>query len=229
MSRSPLANEVAEVERRALALAAAVDPDDVPASEAGHLYRQLDRAGRAIAAAKTLLARRVDDSMEWRRQGYRSAAEHLAATAGASLGAARSELDTSTALRELPAVRAALVEGTISAAQGSVIADAARAKGVDVAHVTSLTRGPTQAMRYALLWTSPTCAVEGCSRTIVEYDHCYGAEFRSTHHTRLDQTDPVCPGHHDLRTFQGWALLPGRGKRPMVPPDDPRHPGHGPP
>lgn len=95
-----------------------------------------------------------------------------------------------------------------------------------MAHVTSLTRGPTQAMRYALLWTSPTCTVEGCTRTIVEYDHLHGAEYKDTRHTRLDQTTPVCPGHHDLHTHQGWALVAGNGKRPMVPPDDLRHPNN---
>ena len=100
--------------------------------------------------------------------------------------------------------------------------------GVDVAHVTSLTRGPTQAMRYAHLWTSPTCSVEGCSRTIIEYDHIYGAEYKATRHTRLAETAPLCGGHHDLHTSQGWALLAGSGQRPMVPPDDPRHPRHHP-
>jgi len=32
-------------------------------------------------------------------------------------------------------------------------------------------------------------------------------------------------GHHDKKTYDGWALVAGSGKRPMVPPDDPRHPG----
>jgi hypothetical protein len=101
-------------------------------------------------------------------------------------------------------------------------------KGVDVASVTSLTRGPTQAMHYAKLWTSPTCTVEGCTRTIIEYDHVHGAEYRHTRHTRLDELEPLCHPHHDLHTLQGWALVPGTGKRPMVPPDDPRHPAHRP-
>lgn len=85
-------------------------------------------------------------------------------------------------------------------------------------------------MRYALLWTSPTCTVEGCTRTIVEHDHRTGAEFKDTRHTRLAELDRVCNGHHDLHTHQGWALVAGTGKRPMVPPDDPRHPRNtGPP
>jgi hypothetical protein len=68
--------------------------------------------------------------------------------------------------------------------------------------------------------------VEGCTRTVVEHDHRYGAEFKHTGHTRLDELDPVCPGHHDLHTNHGWALIIGTGKRAMVPPDDPRHPSH---
>jgi hypothetical protein len=97
-------------------------------------------------------------------------------------------------------------------------------KGVDVANVISLTRRPTQAMHYALLWTSPTCTVEGCSRTIVEHDHRSGAEWAVTRCTRLSDLDRLCCGHHDLHTRLGWALVAGTGKRPMVPPDSPRHP-----
>lgn len=132
MFQSVLEDQAVEVERRALALASAVDPDDVACSEAVRLYERLDRAGRAIAAAKTLLARRVDDSLEWKRRGYRSAAELLATTAGTSLGAAREELETSTALADLAGTRAALVNGTISPAQGAVIAGAAKVnRGVE--------------------------------------------------------------------------------------------------
>jgi hypothetical protein len=97
-------------------------------------------------------------------------------------------------------------------------------KGVDVLHVTSLTRRRTQAMHYASLWTSPTCTVEGCSRTRIEYDHRTGAEWKDTGHTRLDELDPLCGGHHQMHTSKGWALVEGTGKRRMVPPEDPRHP-----
>ncbi len=82
-------------------------------------------------------------------------------------------------------------------------------------------------MRYAFLWTSPTCCVEGCTRTIVEHDHAWGAEYKDTRHTRLDQLEPKCHTHHDLHTLHDWARLPGPGKRPMVAPEDPRHPRHG--
>lgn len=405
MFQSVIEQRVAAAEDAVRTAVADLDPDAIPAREAVRLFEALERIVRRASAARTLLLHRVDDSMEWRRRGFRSAAEFVASRSGTSLAAARTEMETSEALRALPATRERLLDGSLSADQGATIAGAAKVnpgaeqelihtagtanlnelreqaqrakaaadpdpaatharlhrerrgtrptdaegarllhlrgpadlaavleaeldrltdrifrergkagtlecrdayvydaavemarrsaradeatpagrpqgrrpehlallrldvaalrrgwvdgdelceitgigpipvevarrllgdavlklvltKGVDVANVTSLTRRPTQAMRYAHLWTSPTCTVEGCSRTIVEYDHVQGAEYRHTRHTRLDETAPVCPGHHDLHTFQGWALLPGPGKRPMVPPTDPRHPAH---
>ena len=93
--------------------------------------------------------------------------------------------------------------------------------GVDVANVTHLGRGPTAAQRAALLWTNPTCAVLGCDRRRVEWDH--QIPWAETHHTRLDELDPLCAFHHDLKTRLGYALVPGKGKRAFVAPDDPRH------
>jgi hypothetical protein len=97
-------------------------------------------------------------------------------------------------------------------------------KGVDVANVTHLGRGPTAAQRIALLWSSPTCTVEGCTRTRVEVDH--RDDWAKGGSTSLDNLDPLCSHHHDRKTRDRWALVPGTGKRPMVPPPDPRHPRH---
>jgi hypothetical protein len=97
-------------------------------------------------------------------------------------------------------------------------------RGVDVANVTHLGRGPTTAQKIALMWTNPTCTAEGCHRRRIEYDH--RKPWSQTRHTRLDELDPLCDYHHDLKTRLGWALVPGKGKRPFVPPDDPRHPRH---
>ncbi|MBV9411047.1 MAG: hypothetical protein JO148_05585, partial [Acidimicrobiia bacterium] len=47
-----------------------------------------------------------------------------------------------------------------------------------------------------------------------------------THTTLFDDADPYCDHHHDLKTYQGWGLVQGRGKRACVPPDDPRHPNN---
>jgi Domain of unknown function (DUF222) len=95
-------------------------------------------------------------------------------------------------------------------------------KGVDVLNVTHLGRGPTAAQRAALLWINPTCAVEGCNRRRIEWDH--REDWATTRHTRLDELDGLCDFHHDLKTRCGWALVPGAGKRLFVPPDDPKHP-----
>ncbi len=92
--------------------------------------------------------------------------------------------------------------------------------------MTHLGRGPTAAQRAALLWTNPTCAVEGCDRRRIEYDH--QIPWAQTRHTRLDELDPLCGFHHDLKTRLGYTLVPGKGKRAFVAPDDPRHPRHQP-
>ena len=99
-------------------------------------------------------------------------------------------------------------------------------RGVDVCNVTHLGRGPTAAQKVALAWTGPGCAAEGCFRTRIEYDH--REDWRKTRHTRLDELDPLCTYHHDLKTRLGWALVSGHGKRALVPPDDSRHPRHPP-
>jgi hypothetical protein len=95
-------------------------------------------------------------------------------------------------------------------------------KGQQVVNVTHYGRKPTTAQRTALLWAQPTCSVAGCDHSIVEIDH--RSDWHETHTTRLEDLDPLCPHHHRLKTHQGWALVPGTGKRAMVPPDDPRHP-----
>jgi hypothetical protein len=97
-------------------------------------------------------------------------------------------------------------------------------KGVDVVNVTHLGRGPTAAQRIAVLWSSPTCVVEGCTRTRVEIDH--RDDWSKVKRTELANLDALCKHHHDRKTRERWALVRGTGKRPMVPPDDPRHPSN---
>jgi hypothetical protein len=72
------------------------------------------------------------------------------------------------------------------------------------------------------------CRVEGCGHAFrLENDHRNDWAF--THKTRLDGLDPLCRHHHDLKTRHDWALVEGSRHRPMVPPDDPRHPRNKPP
>jgi hypothetical protein len=385
------------------AIVAALAPDVVEPSQAPGLWQTFDAVERLAAAAKVLLARRVEESRAWDRAGYRSAAEYLAVRGGASVGEARRALETSQRLGSAPATEAALRQGDLSGAQAAHVVEAATAspgaqarlvrsaatmtlrelstecarvkaaadrdpdashrrihtsrrlrcfrdaeggwnlsargtpeagarlnaalapivdelfkrartsgeheprdayafdalielaaragrgetgrearvrakanpnylallrvdvealrrgavegderceitgigpvparvarellgdavlklvvtRGVDVANVTHLGRGPSAAQRVALLWSSPTCTVEGCDAVRVEVDH--RVPWAETHHTRLDECDALCASHHRRKTNDGWALVAGTGKRPMVPPDDPRHPAN---
>jgi hypothetical protein len=70
-------------------IVAALEPDEVPASEAPALWSVFDRIERLASSAKILLARRVDDSKIHERQGMRSAVEYLAKTSGSSMAVGR--------------------------------------------------------------------------------------------------------------------------------------------
>jgi hypothetical protein len=405
-----------------------LEPDLVPLPEAPAMWQAFDAIERLASSAKTLLATRVDESGVWQRAGDRSAPEYLARKSGTSLGAARSSLETSKRVRDLPHTRSAMRRGELSRSQADEIAGAAAAKpdaersllstaagsglselreccartraaadphpdatdrrihterrlrrwtdaegawnlsargtagagsrlnavlnpiidelfsaarrggcrdsreayafdalielahrhhrrrddgaatpaggiepatgtasatsadaggagraartgnpthlallrvdlealvrgrvtgdelcevagvgpisartarsllgesivklvitnGVDVANVTHLGRGPTAAQRIAMLWSSPGCEVQGCSSTIgIQADH--RVPWADDQVTELANLDPLCGHHHRLKTHRGWGLVAGIGKRPMVPPSDPRHPAN---
>ena len=96
-------------------------------------------------------------------------------------------------------------------------------KGEQVLGVAHLGRKPTTAQHTALEWLHPTCAAEGCPHTArLERDH--RAPWADTKITLVDLMDRLCAHHHRLKTHQRWALAAGHGKRPFVPPTDPRHP-----
>ena len=96
-------------------------------------------------------------------------------------------------------------------------------KGEKVTGVAHLGRRPRAVQDSALEWLDPICTREGCSHPWVERDH--REDWATTKVTLVDLMDRLCDHDHDLKTRFGWALVEGRGKRPMVPPDDPRHPG----
>ena len=100
-------------------------PAEVPLPEAPAMRAAYDSIERCAAAAKTLLAERVEQSRVWAKEGHRSAAEHLARTSGSSVGAAHAGLETSEKLRRLPATEAAVRRGELSRAQAEAITDAA--------------------------------------------------------------------------------------------------------
>jgi hypothetical protein len=95
--------------------------------------------------------------------------------------------------------------------------------GERVAGIAHLGRRPTARQHTALDWLYPTCAAEGCgNRVRLETDH--RVPWAGSRITLLDLLDRLCAHHHALKTHQGWALADGHGRRPFVPPDDPRHP-----
>ena len=98
-------------------------------------------------------------------------------------------------------------------------------KGEQVVGVAHLGRRPTASQQTALEWLYPTCAVEGCAATTwLENDH--RADWAKTRFTVLGLLDRLCSHHHDLKSLEGWRLVPGHGKRAFVPPEDRRHPRH---
>src|SRR4030088_769689 len=80
--------DVRELAAAATTLTRGVEPAAVALPDAVSMWESLDAVERKISAAKTLLARRVDESRAWKRSGYRSAAEFMAARSGSSIGAA---------------------------------------------------------------------------------------------------------------------------------------------
>ena len=109
-------------------------------------------------------------------------------------------------------------------AQGDTFLAAVITKGVAVTGVVHLGRSHTAYQRTALQWLYPICAVEGCSALARQIDHRH--DWAKTHTTLFDDADPYCKHHHDLKTYQGWGLVEGRGKRAFVAPDDPRYPNN---
>jgi Domain of unknown function (DUF222) len=99
-------------------------------------------------------------------------------------------------------------------------------RGVDVVNVTSLGRGPTAAQRIALLWNTPACTNSECDHTFaIQHDH--RVPWADDQLTELPNLDRLCPNPcHRRKTHDGWALVAGTGRRPLVPPDDPRHPAN---
>jgi hypothetical protein len=108
---------------------------------------------------------------------------------------------------------------------GEAIVELVLTRGSDVVSVTHLGRGPSAAQRIALLWSQPLCQVAGCGRRArLEADH--GVPWATNPETRLENLRMLCEHHHDLKTREGWDLVAGNGPRPLVAPDDPRHPRH---
>jgi hypothetical protein len=136
--------EIRELDVAVTAMARALEPDAIPVPDAVAMWETLDAVERKVNAAKTLLARRVDDSKAWKRAGLRSAAGFIAARSGSSVGTARVQLDVSRKVQQLPRTEAALRDGALSAPQAAEVVDgatadpAAEARLIDLAQRVSL-------------------------------------------------------------------------------------------
>jgi hypothetical protein len=109
---------------------------------------------------------------------------------------------------------------------GDPILRAVVTKGKDVMGVAHLGRRPNAHQQTALDWMFPSCAAEGCGTRAAYLETDHRIEWSQSHVTVLDMLDRLCKFHHRLKTYEGWALVHGRGKRALVPPDDARHPRH---
>ena len=98
-------------------------------------------------------------------------------------------------------------------------------KGQKVVGVAHLGRRPTARQQTALQWLYPSCANQACAaQARLDYDH--RLDWARSHLTVLDLLDRLCSHCHALKTRNNWSLVEGRGKRPLVAPDDLRHPRH---
>jgi hypothetical protein len=224
--------------RRSRSLRSYTGPDG-----AWHLHAQgLPEDGARVMAALQPLAERAFEAA--RKEGRREAPEAYAfdalvalATSGGG-GAPPNEVvfrvDLGAFFRGYPAGDEVIEVAGFGPTSAQAVADvlehgapflkAVMTKGKDVVGVAHLGRRPNAHQRTALDWMFPTCAAEGCGvRTrFCETDH--REPWARAHFTLLELLDRLCRAHHAMKTNEGWALVEGKGKRPFVPPSDPRHP-----
>jgi hypothetical protein len=100
--------------------------------------------------------------------------------------------------------------------------------GVDAYNIVHLGRSTLARQQVVMDWIGGQCARLGCPATRhLQIDH--RIDWAHTHTTELKALDWLCPADHRRKTHHNWALVHGRGKRHMVPPDHPDHPANAPP
>lgn len=89
--------------------------------------------------------------------------------------------------------------------------------GQDVFNVTSLGRHTTARQQVVMDLLNIGCSRLGCGATEkLQVDH--RIEWRTIKVTELISLDWLCSHDHRLKTYDGWQLEPGTGKRTMHPP-----------
>ena len=95
------------------------------------------------------------------------------------------------------------------------------ARATAVRSLTHTGRAPSTAQRIALAWLDTTCKVTGCPNQRIEIDH--RNPWAAERVTELDNLDPLCAHHHDLKTNHGWQFI-HPASNSFVPPEHADHP-----
>ncbi len=141
----PPVSSVVDGLRQALA---SLEPGIFRADDAAHLVQLFAEAECLAAAGKALMARRVEETNLWRRDGHRSAAGWLAAATGSSVGSAVGTLEMARRLEALPATAEAQRAGRLSEAQAREISSAAAlAPAAEAELLAAAQREPVAALR----------------------------------------------------------------------------------
>src|SRR5438094_3772971 len=109
------------------AILSALEPGCLNGPDALRLLEVITEGERVLAAGRTLVAKRVEESNVWRQSGDRSAAHFIAHKTGTSVGRTQAALETAERLAALPATAEAFRAGTLSEVQAEAVASAAAA------------------------------------------------------------------------------------------------------
>ena len=109
------------------AILSALEPGCLSGPDALRLLEVITEGERVLAAGRTLVAKRVEESNVWRASGERSAAHFIAHKTGTSVGRVQAGLETAERLAALPATAEAFRAGTLSEVQAEAVASAAAA------------------------------------------------------------------------------------------------------
>ncbi len=118
---------VTAIRQTTVAAAHALEPGVLSLDDAKQMLRDVTASKNSLATMQALLAKRVADTGEWKRDGDRSPEEHLAKETGTSVGRAKETLGTAERLGGLGATDEAARAGELSPEQAAAVSDAATA------------------------------------------------------------------------------------------------------
>ncbi len=161
---------------------------------------------RAVAG-RTLVADRAADSSDWTRNGYRSPEEWLAAKTGTSFGQARSTLETSAKLEDLPTTNEALRRGELSGSQINEIGPAANPENEE--------RLLGAAKKESFKGLKGTCAKEKAKARPVDDEAARHARIHKERHHRswTDSEGGYCYSGRNTAMAGASSTRPRRGGR----------------